>query len=333
MKRVAIARTDSIGDVILTLPMAGAIKQSYPNVEVVFIGKGYTKNVVECCVEIDEFVDWEQLKSAGNSVNELKALHLDAILFALPNLELAKAAFKAKIPKRIGVSKRWFHWLYCNFRPAFSRRKSDLHEAQLNLKLLEPLIAESTFSLKAVQKLFSFEPQVSLPDRFEHLLNISGESIVIHPKSQGSAREWGLDNFRNFAEIAIANGHTVFITGTEKEGKLIRPHFKFSKQLIDLTGQMNLSELIAFISKANGLIAASTGPLHIAAALGRIAIGLYSTLRPIHPGRWAPIGPKAQALTYDGPINNNLTIANDHTIELIDAERVFKTYKEISSNV
>ena len=59
---------------------------------------------------------------------------------------------------------------------------------------------------------------------------------------------------------------------------------------------MSLKELIAFIQKADGLIAASTGPLHIAAVSGKIAIGLYPPIRPMHPGRWAPIGKKAEAL-------------------------------------
>ena len=38
------------------------------------------------------------------------------------------------------------------------------------------------------------------------------------------------------------------------------------------------------------LYAASTGPLHIAAALGKLTIGLYPPIKPMHPGRWAPLG-------------------------------------------
>jgi ADP-heptose:LPS heptosyltransferase len=46
-------------------------------------------------------------------------------------------------------------------------------------------------------------------------------------------------------------------------------------------------------------VAASTGPLHLAAALGVRTIGLYSMRRPIFPARWAPIGPRAHALVHD----------------------------------
>jgi ADP-heptose:LPS heptosyltransferase len=51
---------------------------------------------------------------------------------------------------------------------------------------------------------------------------------------------------------------------------------------------------MTFISKADGLVAASTGPLHLAAALGIPALGIYPPIRPMHPGRWAPVGPNAR---------------------------------------
>ena len=56
---------------------------------------------------------------------------------------------------------------------------------------------------------------------------------------------------------------------------------------------MTLEELISFINHCDGLVAASTGPLHIAAALGRYAFGLYPPIKPLYPIRWAPIGRKA----------------------------------------
>jgi ADP-heptose:LPS heptosyltransferase len=44
------------------------------------------------------------------------------------------------------------------------------------------------------------------------------------------------------------------------------------------------------------LVAASTGPLHIASAVGIHAIGLYPSKRPMHPGRWMPLGGNASYL-------------------------------------
>jgi hypothetical protein len=35
--------------------------------------------------------------------------------------------------------------------------------------------------------------------------------------------------------------------------------------------------------------------------VGARTLGLFSPRRPIHPGRWAPIGPRAEVLTADLP--------------------------------
>jgi ADP-heptose:LPS heptosyltransferase len=62
-----------------------------------------------------------------------------------------------------------------------------------------------------------------------------------------------------------------------------------------------LPQLLAFVGTADGLVANSTGPLHMAAALGRQALGLYPPIRPMHPARWAPLGPHAEYLVFNKP--------------------------------
>ncbi|MFZ9029542.1 MAG: glycosyltransferase family 9 protein, partial [Crocinitomicaceae bacterium] len=69
--------------------------------------------------------------------------------------------------------------------------------------------------------------------------------------------------------------------------------------LFDSTGKLTLQELITMIGGANGLVACSTGPLHIAGILDRKAIGIFSPRKPIHPGRWQPLGNESKALVFD----------------------------------
>jgi len=49
VKRIIISRTDNLGDVILTLPMAGILKQRFPDSTIIFLGKKYTKPLVDAC--------------------------------------------------------------------------------------------------------------------------------------------------------------------------------------------------------------------------------------------------------------------------------------------
>jgi heptosyltransferase-3 len=48
MKRILISRTDSIGDVMLTLPMCVWLKDHFIDAELIYLGKGYTRPVVDC---------------------------------------------------------------------------------------------------------------------------------------------------------------------------------------------------------------------------------------------------------------------------------------------
>ena len=95
----------------------------------------------------------------------------------------------------------------------------------------------------------------------------------------------------------------MFVTGTAAEGaelsEWLRAHGPYLAA--NLTGRLSLPQLIAFIAGADGLVAGSTGPLHLAAALGRHALGLYPPIRPMHPGRWGPLGPYAGFLVFDRP--------------------------------
>ncbi|MGB0402529.1 MAG: glycosyltransferase family 9 protein [Salibacteraceae bacterium] len=318
-KKIIISRTDSIGDVMLTLPMAGIIKAQNPNCEIIFIGKNYTEDVIACSENIDRFISWDVLQNQpfAKGAEEINLINADAVFFALPNKALAKMCLKADIPLRIGVANRAFHWLYCNERPMFSRKKSDLHESQLNLKLLEKHFNIGNNSLRKIATYSGFSSKTELSPSLSKFIDSNKKSVILHPKSQGSAIEWSLKNFQSLAEKLALEGYNVFVTGTEKEGLEIRPNFKFSSKIIDLSGKMTLIELIAFIDKCDVLVAASTGPLHLAAALNLHALGLYSCKRPIHPGRWAPIGKNADYLVTQNEEDSLDVITVDNVLNRI----------------
>lgn len=303
-----VSRTDAIGDVVLTLPVCGWLKQHHPGCRVVLLGRAYTAAVAAACPWVDEFVDVDALLQLPEFEQIVKISFYDAaaIIHVFPNKQLARLAQKAAIPLRIGTRNRFFHWLTCNRLVALSRRHSPLHEAQLNLQLLAPLGYVQALGLADMVALVQLNAAVLLVPHFRQLLAARrpGQlNVILHPRSRGSAREWGLAHFGQLAQLLHAAGHRVFISGTAAEGEELTAWLRENAEFItaDLTGQLALPEFIAFIAAADGLVAGSTGPLHLAAALGRHALGLYPPIRPMHPGRWAPLGPHAGYLVFDRP--------------------------------
>ncbi|TYZ13339.1 glycosyltransferase family 9 protein [Hymenobacter lutimineralis] len=303
-----ISRTDAIGDVVLTLPVAGRLKQLFPGCRVLLLGRTYTQAVAEACPWIDVFVNFDALQQLTPvaQVAALRNTQADTVLHVFPNQQLAWLARKAGIRNRIGTRNRWFHWLTCTSLVALSRRHSPLHEAQLNLQLLRPLDPTRVVPLPEVASLVRLTPTVPLRPELQQLLEARqpGQlNLILHPRSRGSAREWGLPHFGVLARLLHQAGHRVFITGTAAEGEELQAWLQTHAAYLaaDLTGQLGLPEFLAFIAAADGLVAGSTGPLHLAAALCRHALGLYPPIRPMHPGRWAPLGPYAHYLVHDKP--------------------------------
>ncbi|MEJ6583374.1 MAG: glycosyltransferase family 9 protein [Crocinitomicaceae bacterium] len=298
-KRVIISRTDSIGDVMLTLPMCAYLKEKFPTAEILFLGKGYTRAIVEAYSKVDEFIDWNdyvnqpKLEGAQN----FRALNADVIIHVFPNKEIASLAKKVRVGMRIGTSHRSYHLLTCTHRINFTRKKSDLHEAQLNFELLRPFGSKERPTLEHVIESTSFltVPKVELPAEFAGLEDYS----ILHPKSQGSAKEWPIEKYISLTNELVEQGKTVVFTGTEAEGKHFRDQITFNDKVIDTTGKLTLEQLMVLIHGAKNLVACSTGPLHIAGFYGVTTIGLFSPKRPIHPGRWKALGTRAIALVFD----------------------------------
>jgi len=297
---IIISRADNIGDVMLTLPLAGILRKKFPDATLIFLGKKYIRPIIESCKHINKFIDWDEIQSlpTGDQLSRLKSYNAEVILHIFPHPEIASLAYKAGIPNRVGTSHRSYNWLYCNKRVNFTRKGSDLHEAQLNIELLKPLGITTIPSLEEIKSLYGF---TKIPAwKGDDILDKSRFNLILHPKSRGSAREWEWKNWNKLAEILPKEKFKLFVTSTENEGVEIRENLlKNHPDITDLTGKIDLTQLIAFISKADGLVACSTGPLHIAAALGKRAIGLYPSIRPMHPGRWAPLGTNATYLVLE----------------------------------
>jgi ADP-heptose:LPS heptosyltransferase len=307
IKSIILSRTDSLGDVVLSLPVAGAIKRQNARIKVLFIGRTYSKSIIEASEFVDQFINFDELleKSKSEQISFFRNLNADAIVHVFPQKEIARLAKLSNIPIRIGTSHRIFHILTCNRRVNIGRKNSNLHESQLNLKLLKPLQFKSDYSLEEVSDLYGFNKYVELDEKLSSLISANHFNLILHPKSKGSAREWGLKNFSELIELLPQDSFKIFVTGTKEEGSLMSDFLEKHKlRITDLTGSLNLSELLSFISKVDGLVAASTGPLHIAAATGIRAIGIFAPMRPIHPQRWMPIGKKADFLVLKKVCND-----------------------------
>jgi len=321
--KIIISRTDGIGDVILTLPVAGILKQHFPDCEIIFLGTKYTKPIIELSANIDKFVDWDEMKTKSEAycVKNFKDINADAIIHLFPNKQIAKIARIASIPIRIGTTGRFYNWFNCNKLIPISRLRSNMHEAQLNIALLKGLKIKKNIPLNEIANYYGLK-KIKHAD-YSNYLSKEKFNIILHPKTKGSAREWGIDNYSNLIALLPSEKYNILITGTKEDGEALNKSlFEKFPEIKNMTGKFTLTELIDFISQSDGLIAASTGPLHISAALGNVSIGLYAPMKPIHPGRWAPLGKYATYLVNQKKCSKCKKSVNCECIQSINAIQV-----------
>ena len=323
-KTIVVSRTDSIGDVMLTLPICAWLKEQFADCKVIFLGKGYTKPVVEAYEFVDQFENWEDYLNVPKTdkIQQFRRLNAEVIIHAFPDKEIASLSKKARTPIRIGTSHRSYHLLTCSHRVNFSRKNSNLHEAQLNFELLRPLGLKAIPTLDDItQSTTAFKPnKVNLPEGFASLKNYT----ILHPKSQGSALEWPIEKYLELANALIKLNRNVVFTGTQKEGDLFRELLPINPKIIDSTGKFSLEQLMTFIESADGIVACSTGPLHIGGFAGVRTIGLFSPKRPIHPGRWKALGKDVRIIVNDASCELCKKGKECKCIEEIAVERVLE---------
>ena len=317
---IIISRTDNIGDVTLTLPMATLLKQHFPTCKISFLARDYVASIVASYPDIDAFVSWDRLQDLPffKAKKALSDLQADTILHVFPNRQLAKLAKAAGITNRIGSSRRVYHWFTCNQRVNFSRKNSTLHEAQLNLQLLRPLGVNTRLSLRQLQQLLRLPKNTNVNNHVKGFLTEGCFNLVVHPLTNGHTPEWSLNNFKQLVQMLPREKFAVIITGTQKERPRLQMLLRECPQAKDAVGKLTLAELLQLLSNANAVIANSTGPLHLGAALGMHAMGLYSTKKGLDVLRWGPIGKQVRTVSA----------ADIQRIEVAEVVAIIKSWQQ-----
>ena len=86
----------------------------------------------------------------------------------------------------------------------------------------------------------------------------------------------------------------MILTGSMADEKRVRDEVpeatSMGSQVLDLMGQLTLRELMSVIGASQAVVSGSTGPAHVAAALGIPTVSLFDPRRNQSPVRWRPLG-------------------------------------------
>jgi ADP-heptose:LPS heptosyltransferase len=292
-KNILIVRTDRIGDVVLSLPLAGLIKKHYPDCKVSFLLRDYTKEIIYSHPHIDEILILKEENGkipVNSNVEQLMEKSFDSCIIVYPTLITGLIVFLSRIKVRVGSGYRWYSFLF-NRRVYEHRKYAEKHELEFNVSLLKVFGINEIVTRNNV----IFDIKIN-PAALEHVkgtlnsygVNLNTKLIIAHPGSGGSAVDLPLEKFAKIVSfLNDIEEVTVIITGSEDEKKICEL-VSGDTNVINLAGKFSLSELAALISCSSVFISNSTGPIHIAAALGNFIIGFYPKILACSQERWGP---------------------------------------------
>jgi heptosyltransferase-3 len=292
-KNLLIVRTDRIGDVILSLPLAGIVKKHFPECKVTFMVKHYTKELVLNHPFIDNIIILEEENGkipVLSNIKKIKSFGFDSSIIVYPTFITALIIFLSGIKIRIGTGYRWYSWLF-NRKIYQHRKYAEQHELEFNINLLKTLEIEEKISPSNVE--FKLNADEDIKNRVLNFISENGIEIgkpllIIHPGSGGSSVDLPKEKFIELIKmIEDKTRFQIILTGSKQEKDLCN-QLVISNNIKNFAGELNLSELISLIDISEIFISNSTGPIHIAAALNKHTIGFYPKILACSAKRWGP---------------------------------------------
>lgn len=295
-RNILIVKLSAIGDVIHALPVAGALKQHFPQARLTWVVEKPAYDLLTNNPHIDEIILFDKpkyksltglAKHAPEFVNQLRQHSFDTA-FDLQGL------FKSAIIGYLsGASQRL---VYCNTRELshlLAKRVCGPHtgghivEQYLDVvRALGCHVGEAEWSINPTA-----EQQVSAQSIAQQAgFSIHEPYVLLAPGANWPNKRWPVQYFAQVADwLNQRNVKPVLIGGPGDEplAKAIVAQAKLCPYSI--VGQTSLKQLAYITSKAQAFIGGDTGPMHLAAALKTPVVALMGPTDAIRNGPYGQL--------------------------------------------
>jgi heptosyltransferase III len=303
--RILLVRTDKIGDVVLTTPAIAALRQKIPAAHLVGLVSPMAAEVYRMNPHLNSHIVLDPALYTGflgfwRLVRRLRQEKFQAAIAFQTKMPVAFALLFAGIRYRIGPYSKWWSWLCFNVGRRQNRSAVEMHEADYNIQLLKEFgITVADTWEKTYLNVDDEARRSALRFFVEKGLSRRHKTVAVHPGMAGSALNWPEGHFISLARRLIRH-YNVIVTGGPGEAALVERVFQgmvrqqnyapdqpvFTKYV----GEKGLGEMIALLNECDGVVAPSTGPMHLAVALGKKVVSVFPPIKVQSAVRWGPYG-------------------------------------------
>lgn len=268
-KKALFVRFSSLGDVIMSNYYAMLVKQIYPDWHITWLVDSLYAPVVRTQPWVDSVIEWDR-KNTGNTgffkiLRRVRRARFDVAIDMHSTDRSCCFVCLSGIPIKYGDR---------NSSIPFKIYARDLHGSLLkNNGDIAGCPSYLTVGVPTERMLALFAEENS-PRRL----------IILAIGASYEKKRWPTDNWIQFARLAAEKGYRLLMVGEgHAEQRMAQEIEEALKpvRVINMVGELSLSELIYVISRGDIAVSGDTGPLHIARALGVPVVAMFGPSRVV----------------------------------------------------
>lgn len=281
-KRIALIKPSALGDIVHSLPVLTALRQRYPTAHITWIVNRSYEPLLAGHPDLDATLAFDRGMFRGNWLNggmafmrflmECRRRRFDLVVDLQGLLRSGIMTLATGAARRLG---------FANAREGARFAYTDL----LTVPELEDTHAVDRYWLAAealgaghMDKVFRVPIGLGERAETEMLLKpLPRPWIFLGVGARWRTKRWPPAHFTTLASRAAARhgGSVVLIGGRDEIEPARETAQALTCPILDMTGKTTLPLLSALLARADVLIANDTGPLHLAAALGRPVVAPF----------------------------------------------------------
>jgi lipopolysaccharide heptosyltransferase I len=282
-RRVALIKPSALGDVVHSLPVLTALRRRYPGAHIAWLVNRVYEPLLSGHPDLDATLPfdrgasrrglWHAAGSYAGFLRRFRAQQFDLVIDLQGLLRSGLFAAASGAARRVGLgsAREGAAWFYTDVVPVADF--DAIHAVDRYW-----LVAEALGCGDGPKE---FRVPVAEAERArarETLRHCPRPWLVLGVGSRWVTKRWLPEHFAELARRVQARfgGTVLFVGGSDETPLAEATAARLAGPTHDLTGRTTLPQLAALLSLCDVMAANDTGPLHLAAALGRPVVAPYT---------------------------------------------------------
>src|SRR5580704_14239680 len=288
-ERYLVVRLTALGDILHTVPAVAGLRSAHPDARIDWVVERKWAPVLEGSPAIDNVIPFGR-RSVWGAVECVERLRENQYTCAIDFQGLYKSSILAGFSgagRRIGFERAWAREEGAAMFYTERVIPTGRHVAELNYSLAEQAGASRPAKPEYPLRVPA-GGAASIRARL-HDLGIAGGYMVVAPGGSWRAKCWPAERYGEFCrELDKKNSMRVVVIHGPGEKSIAGEVLRAAAPARPVILATTIEELMGLLAHARCLVAADSGPLHLAASLGTPVIGLYGPTDPARNGPFVP---------------------------------------------